>query len=53
MFNILRYKENTYQNDTEISSHPSENSNHQENKQQTMLVRMQEKRNPQTLLMGM
>jgi hypothetical protein len=38
MFNILKYKGNAHQNDTEIPSHLTEND--QKHKQQ-MLVRMQ------------
>jgi hypothetical protein len=30
MFNILSHKGNAYQNDTEISAHPSQNGYHQE-----------------------
>jgi hypothetical protein len=39
MFNILNHKGNANQNYTEIPSHPSQNGNQQENKQQ-MLVKM-------------
>jgi hypothetical protein len=41
------------QNDTEIPSHLSQNSPHQENKQQQILPRMRGKRKPYTLLLGM
>jgi hypothetical protein len=40
MFNILTHKGNANQNYTEIHSHPSQIGNHQENKQQQMLVGM-------------
>jgi hypothetical protein len=50
MFNILNYKRNANQNDTEIPSQPSQNGYHQENKQQQMLVRRKGKRDPHTLL---
>jgi hypothetical protein len=43
MFKILSHKGNANQNYTEIPSHPSENSNHQENKN---MVRMQRKKEP-------
>jgi UDP-N-acetyl-D-mannosaminuronic acid transferase (WecB/TagA/CpsF family) len=52
MFTILSCKGNVNQNYTEIPSHPSQNGYHQKNKQQ-MLVRMQGKRHPYTLLVGM
>jgi hypothetical protein len=45
MFTIISNKRNTKQNYIEISSHPSQNGNHQENKQQKMLVMMQGQRN--------
>jgi hypothetical protein len=34
MINIVSHQGNANQNYTEISSHPSQNSGHQENKQQ-------------------
>jgi hypothetical protein len=40
MFNILSHKGNANQNYTEILFHPNQNGNHQENKQQQVLVRM-------------
>jgi hypothetical protein len=43
MFNILSHWGNANQNHTEIPFHPIPNGYHQENKQQQMLVRMQEK----------
>jgi hypothetical protein len=43
MFNILNHKGNTNQNQTKIASQPSQICNHQENKQQQMLVSMQGK----------
>jgi hypothetical protein len=43
MFNIFSHKRNTNQNYTEIPSCSCQNGNHQENKQNQMLVRMQEK----------
>jgi hypothetical protein len=51
MFIILSHKGNVGQNYTKIPSLLSQNSKHEENKQQ-MLMKMQGKRNPQTLLMG-
>jgi hypothetical protein len=48
--NIFRHKENANQNYIEISSHLYQTGNHQENKQQQTLERMQGKRNPHTLL---
>jgi hypothetical protein len=41
---ILSHEENANQNDIEIPSHPSQNGNHQENKQQQMLVRIEERK---------
>jgi hypothetical protein len=38
---------------TEISSHPSQNDNHQENKQQKILAKMQRKSNLYALLVRM
>jgi hypothetical protein len=35
MFNIFTHQGNANQNNTEISSHPSQNSCHQENKKTT------------------
>jgi hypothetical protein len=53
MFNIPGHQGNANQNDTEISSHPSQNGYHQEFKQQR-LERMKGKRNHYTsLLVGM
>jgi hypothetical protein len=43
MFNILSHQRNADQNYIKISSHSSHNGYHQKNKQQQMLVRMQEK----------
>jgi hypothetical protein len=40
MFNIISYKGNAVQSDTEIPFHPSQNGNQQENKQQQMLKGM-------------
>jgi hypothetical protein len=40
MFSILGHKGNANQNYTEILTHPIQNGNHQENKQQKMLVKM-------------
>jgi hypothetical protein len=51
MFNILRHKGNENPKSTETPSHPSQNGNHEENKQ--MLMRMQGERNPYTPLMDM
>jgi hypothetical protein len=48
MFNVLSNKGNASQNEIEISSHPSQNGSHQENKQQ-MLVRMLGKKKPYTV----
>jgi hypothetical protein len=45
-------KEKKKKNYTKIPSHPSQVGHHQENKQQ-MLVRIQEKRQSHTLLVGM
>jgi hypothetical protein len=60
MFNIFSRKGNVNQKYTEIPSHPNQTGNHQENKQQQMLVRMGvvdggwgSVRNPPTLLVGM
>jgi hypothetical protein len=52
MFNILIYKGDANQNDTRILSYPS-HWLYQQNKQQQMQVRMQGKRIPCTLLVGM
>jgi hypothetical protein len=41
------------QNYTKIPTHTCENGNHQENKQKQILARMQEKRNPHTLVVEM
>jgi hypothetical protein len=38
MFNILGHNGNANPNEVETPSHPSQNSNHQENKQKQMLV---------------
>jgi hypothetical protein len=43
MFNILSRKGNTNPNNTNFPSHPSQIGDHQENKQQQMLVRTQGK----------
>jgi hypothetical protein len=43
MVNILGHKGNTNQNCIEILSHSSHNDHHQDNKQQQMLARIQEK----------
>jgi UDP-N-acetyl-D-mannosaminuronic acid transferase (WecB/TagA/CpsF family) len=54
MFNILSYKGNANQNYTEISFLLSQNGNHQEKKkQQKVLERIQGRRNPDILLVGM
>jgi hypothetical protein len=42
MFNTLSHKGNANQNYTEILSHPTENSYHQENIKQRILVKMQD-----------
>jgi hypothetical protein len=53
MFNTLSHKGNTDQNDSDIPSHPSQNSYHQENKQQMLGKNMERKRDSHTLLVGM
>jgi hypothetical protein len=53
MFNILNHKGNTHQNTVENPSHPSQHDYHQENRQQQMLVRMQRRKGPYILSMGM
>jgi hypothetical protein len=53
MFNILIHKGNANQKHTRIPIYPTQIGHHQENKQQQMLVRMQGKGNPHTLLVGM
>jgi hypothetical protein len=52
MLTIPGHKENANQNHIKIPPHSCENCYHQGHQQQ-MLVRMQEKRNPYTLLVGM
>jgi hypothetical protein len=44
MFNIFNHQGNGNQNNIEVSSHPSQNGCHQENKHQQMLARVQGKR---------
>jgi hypothetical protein len=51
-FNILSHKRSANQNKNKIQINPNQNGYHQENKQQ-MLVRIQGKRHPYTLLVGM
>jgi hypothetical protein len=47
MFNILNYKRNeNLKNNTETPSHPSQNGNHQENKQQQILAKMRGEKEP-------
>jgi hypothetical protein len=46
MLNILGHTGNANQNDIKISPHSSQNGHHQEHKQQQMLARMQEKKEP-------
>jgi hypothetical protein len=53
MLKILRQKGNANQKYIEIPSYLSQNSNHQENKKQQIMVRIQEKSNLYTLLMVM
>jgi hypothetical protein len=53
MFNTLSHKGNANENYTKIPPHPSQNGNYQENEIQQTLLRMQEKRNPHTPLVGM
>jgi hypothetical protein len=50
VFKIINHQVNANQNYIEIPSHPNMNGNHQENKQEEMLKRMQRKWNPFTLL---
>jgi hypothetical protein len=50
MFSIFCHKGKANQNYTESPPHPGQIGNHQENKQQQMLVRIQGQRNPSTLL---
>jgi hypothetical protein len=47
------HKGNATQNHTKILLHFCENSHHQEHHQQQMLARLQGKRNPHALLVGM
>jgi hypothetical protein len=51
--NLYQMNRNANQNYNESPSCPSQNCNYQENKQQQMLERMQGKRDPHTLLVGM
>jgi hypothetical protein len=53
MLKILNQKGNENQKYTEIPSYLSQNSNHQENKKQQIIVRKQEKSNLYILLMVM
>jgi hypothetical protein len=53
MFTIPHHKENANQNHTKIPPHPCKNYYLQEHHHQQMLARMRQKRNPQTLLVGM
>jgi hypothetical protein len=53
MSNILSHEEKPNQNYIEIPSVPSQDGVQQDKKQQQMLVRMQRKRNPHTLLVEM
>jgi hypothetical protein len=53
MLTISSHKGNANQNHTKIPSHPCLNSHHQKHHQQHVLVRMWEKRNLHTLLVGM
>jgi hypothetical protein len=46
-------KGNANQNHTKIPPHPCQNSHYQKQQQQHLLVRMQGKRNPFILLVGM
>jgi hypothetical protein len=53
MHTILGHKGKANQNHTKIPPHSCYNSYHQKHHQQQMLARMQGKRNPHTLLLGM
>jgi hypothetical protein len=55
MFNTLNHVGNAKENNIEIPSHSRQNGNHQENKQQQVLVRTgcAEEVKPYTLLVGM
>jgi hypothetical protein len=53
MFNNFSHKGNVNQNYIKIPSHLNKNDYDQENKQQQMMVRMQEKRKSNILLMKM
>jgi hypothetical protein len=49
MLSIFSHQGNVNQNDIEIASYPSQNDNHQENKQQQMLEKIWDT----TLLVGL
>jgi hypothetical protein len=51
-FNIFSPKGNANQTYTEIPSHPSQNACHQESKQQQMLVRMGDEKEPSCTIGG-
>ena len=53
MLNITHHQGNTNQNHNEILPHTRQNGKHQQLRQQQMLARMQRKRNPFALLVGM
>jgi hypothetical protein len=53
MLTISGHKGNANQNHTKIQPHSCQNICHQKHHRQQMLARMQEKRNPRTLLVGM
>ena len=53
MLNIIHHQRNANQNHNEVPSHASQNGCHQKVHKQDMLERVQRKRNPLTLLVGM
>ena len=53
MLNITHYQRNANQNYNEISLHTCQNGSNQQHKKQQVVVRMQMKRNPLALLVGM
>jgi hypothetical protein len=53
MLTIHGHKGNANQNNTKIPPHSCYNGYQQEQHQQQMLVRLQGKRNPHTLMVGM
>ena len=52
MFNIVNHQGNTSQNHNELLPHTYQNGSHQKEYKQQMLVKMWEKRNLGTLLVG-